>query len=165
MKLSKCRYDPFLHTSEYFYEIHECQVMLILASLWKFMLVRWSDIVSVWCFWHTCIQAAVLLLFNSADKLSYNDIKGQLNLTDEDIVRLLHSLTCAKYKILNKDPSTRIIGQNDMFEFNTKFVDKMRRIKVDIYCQHLILFWSHVRGDAFEHVCEINCFVATYGHT
>ena len=76
------------------------------------------------------VQAAVLLLFNAAERLSYNDIKNQLNLTDEDIVRLLHSLSCAKYKILNKDPSTKSVQQNDFFEFNTKFTDKMRRIKV-----------------------------------
>ena len=76
----------------------------------------------------------MLLLFNAEDRLSYNDIKNQLNLTDEDIVRLLHSLSCAKYKILNKDPSTKMVGQNDTFEFNTKFTDKMRRIKVTYLC-------------------------------
>lgn len=80
----------------------------------------------------TTYQAAVLLLFNAADRLSYNDIKSQLNLTDEDIVRLLHSLSCAKYKILNKDPNTKAVGQNDIFEFNTKFTDKMRRIKIPL---------------------------------
>jgi cullin 1 len=80
----------------------------------------------------TTYQAAVLLLFNAADRLSYNDIKNQLNLTDEDIVRLLHSLSCAKYKILNKDPNTKAVGQNDSFEFNTKFTDKMRRIKIPL---------------------------------
>jgi len=80
----------------------------------------------------TTYQAAVLLLFNAEDRLSYNDIKNQLNLTDEDIVRLLHSLSCAKYKILNKDPSTKMVGQNDTFEFNTKFTDKMRRIKIPL---------------------------------
>ncbi|KAG0575693.1 hypothetical protein M758_5G025700 [Ceratodon purpureus] len=80
----------------------------------------------------TTYQAAVLLLFNAEDRLSYNDIKTQLNLTDEDIVRLLHSLSCAKYKILNKDPNTKTVGQNDSFEFNTKFTDKMRRIKIPL---------------------------------
>eukprot|EP00897_Mesotaenium_endlicherianum_P010757 jgi/Mesen1/970/ME000012S00535 len=80
----------------------------------------------------TTYQAAVLLLFNSAEKLSYQDIKMQLNLTDEDIVRLLHSLSCAKYKILNKEPSNRVVDQNDTFEYNAKFTDKMRRIKIPL---------------------------------
>lgn len=54
----------------------------------------------------------------------------QLNLSDDDVVRLLHSLSCAKYKILNKEPNTKTISPTDHFEFNSKFTDKMRRIKV-----------------------------------
>lgn len=56
----------------------------------------------------------------------------QLNLSDDDVVRLLHSLSCAKYKILNKEPSTKTISPTDVFEFNSKFTDKMRRIKVQL---------------------------------
>ncbi|XP_064990913.1 cullin-1-like [Musa acuminata AAA Group] len=77
-------------------------------------------------------QAAVLLLFNSADRLSYAEIKAQLNLTDEDMVRVLHSLSCARYKILKKAPMTDTVSPNDIFEFNSKFTDKMRRIKVPL---------------------------------
>lgn len=82
------------------------------------------------CIFVSCIQAAALLLFNSSDRLDYSDITTQLNLTDDDVVRLLHSLSCAKYKILNKEPNTKSISSNDIFEFNSKFTDKMRRIKV-----------------------------------
>ncbi|KAK2364638.1 cullin-1 [Trifolium repens] len=77
-------------------------------------------------------QAAALLLFNTADKLSYSEIMTQLNLTNEDLVRLLHSLSCAKYKILVKEPNTKTISPNDSFEFNSKFTDKMRRIKIPL---------------------------------
>lgn len=77
-------------------------------------------------------QASALLLFNSSDRLSYSDIMTQLNLSDEDVIRLLHSLSCAKYKILNKEPSTKTISPTDYFEFNSKFTDKMRRIKVNL---------------------------------
>ncbi|CAK9861802.1 unnamed protein product [Sphagnum jensenii] len=80
----------------------------------------------------TTYQAAVLLLFNTTERLSYTDIKGQLNLTDEDIMRLLHSLSCAKYKILNKEPNSKAVSETDSFEFNTKFTDKMRRIKIPL---------------------------------
>ncbi|KAF9619084.1 hypothetical protein IFM89_005098 [Coptis chinensis] len=48
----------------------------------------------------------------------------------DDVTRLLHSLACAKYKILNKILNTRTISTKDVFEFNSKFTDKMRRIKV-----------------------------------
>lgn len=71
-----------------------------------------------------------MLLFNLSDRLSYAEIMSQLNLTDDDVVRLLHSLSCAKYKILKKEPSTKAITPTDVFEFNSKFTDKMRRIKV-----------------------------------
>ncbi|XP_062144130.1 cullin-1-like isoform X2 [Alnus glutinosa] len=75
-------------------------------------------------------QAAALLLFNNADRLSYSEIMTQLNLTQDDLVRLLHSLSCAKYKILNKEPNTETILPTDNFEFNSKFTDRMRRIKI-----------------------------------
>lgn len=60
----------------------------------------------------------------------------QLNLTEDDVIRLLHSLSCAKYKILIKEPNTKTISSADVFEFNKKFTDKMRRIKVYIYIIH-----------------------------
>eukprot|EP00253_Pinus_taeda_P004246 PITA_04246 len=80
----------------------------------------------------TTVQASALLLFNASERLSYSEIKSQLNLTDEDIVRLLHSLACAKYKILNKEPNTKTVAQTDYFEFNAKFTDKMRRIQIPL---------------------------------
>ncbi|PKU66120.1 cullin-1 [Dendrobium catenatum] len=80
----------------------------------------------------TTYQASALLLFNASDRFSYSEIMNQLNLTDDDVVRLLHSLSCAKYKILNKEPNTKAISPTDYFEFNSKFTDKMRRIKIPL---------------------------------
>ncbi|KAD6453837.1 hypothetical protein R6Q59_015626 [Mikania micrantha] len=80
----------------------------------------------------TTYQASALLLFNSSDRLSYQEIMSQLNLPDNDVVRLLHSLSCAKYKILIKEPNTKTISPSDYFEFNSKFTDKMRRIKISL---------------------------------
>ncbi|KAL3359349.1 hypothetical protein AABB24_016090 [Solanum stoloniferum] len=77
-------------------------------------------------------QAATLLLFNSSDRLSYSEIKSQLNLADDNLVRLLQSLSCAKYKILIKEPSNRIVSSSDHLEFNSKFTDRMRRIRVPL---------------------------------
>lgn len=77
-------------------------------------------------------KACLLLLFNSSDRLSYSEIITQLNLTDDDVIRLLHSLSCGKYEILKKEPSTNTISSSDVFEFNSKFTDKMRKIKVRV---------------------------------
>ena len=54
----------------------------------------------------------------------------RLNLPDDDVGRLLHSLSCAKYKILSKEPAGKNIAKADKFKFNNKFTDRMRRIKV-----------------------------------
>ncbi|GJT45878.1 cullin-1-like protein isoform X2 [Tanacetum coccineum] len=80
----------------------------------------------------TTYQAAALLLFNASEQLSYSEIKTQLNLADEDVVRLLASLSCAKYKILTKVPSSRTISETDVFQFNSKFTDRMSRIRVPL---------------------------------
>ncbi|KAI9105185.1 hypothetical protein K1719_022714 [Acacia pycnantha] len=80
----------------------------------------------------TTSQACALLLFNSSDRLSYSEIKTQLKLSDDDVTRLLHSFSCAKYKILNKEPITKSISSTDYFEFNSKFTDKMRRIRIPL---------------------------------
>ncbi|CAI0413509.1 unnamed protein product [Linum tenue] len=77
-------------------------------------------------------QAAILLLFNTSDRLSYSEIMTQSNLGHDDLVRLLHSLSCAKYKILIKEPSSKTVSPNDIFEFNPKFTDRMRRIKIPL---------------------------------
>lgn len=76
------------------------------------------------------LQAATLLLFNEADELTYIEVQERLNLPDEDVSRLLHSLSCAKYKILSKEPASKNISKTDKFSFNNKFTDRLKRIKV-----------------------------------
>ncbi|KAH9626689.1 hypothetical protein KSS87_021588 [Heliosperma pusillum] len=66
------------------------------------------------------------------DRLSYSEIATQLNLADEDLVRVLQSLSCAKYKILIKDPSSRTVTNTDHFSFNSNFTDRMRRIRIPL---------------------------------
>ncbi|KAH0913681.1 hypothetical protein HID58_037002 [Brassica napus] len=77
-------------------------------------------------------QAAVLCAFNHTERLTYQELIDQLNLSHEDLVRVLHSLSCAKYKFLKKEPASKTISKTDSFEFNSKFTDKMRRIKVPL---------------------------------
>lgn len=50
-------------------------------------------------------QAVVCLLFNDTEELGYSEVQERANLQDDDCLRLLHSLTCAKYKILAKEPA------------------------------------------------------------
>jgi len=77
-------------------------------------------------------QAALLLLFNQEESMTYMEVKERLNLPDEDITRLLHSLACAKYKVLLKSPDSKSISKEDSFSFNEAFTDRMRRIKISL---------------------------------
>lgn len=77
-------------------------------------------------------QAACLLLFNETDSLTFEEVKERLNLPNEDVIRSLHSLSCAKYKILTKTPEGKTIDAGDVFSFNAKFTDRLRRIKVPL---------------------------------
>ncbi|EOX95872.1 Cullin 1-like protein [Theobroma cacao] len=63
-------------------------------------------------------MAAPLMLRNDSDTLSFSEIKTLFNMEDDDLVRLLHSLPCAKYKILGKEPKTKHISKTDSFQFN-----------------------------------------------
>ena len=67
---------------------------------------------------------------HAAERLSYAEIRAGLNLTDEDVLRLLHSLTLARFKILGKEPAGKALSKNDTFYFNSKFTSAMRRIRV-----------------------------------
>ncbi|KDO60737.1 hypothetical protein CISIN_1g043775mg, partial [Citrus sinensis] len=71
-------------------------------------------------------HAAILDLFNASNRLSYSQVITQLNLTHDDLVRLLHSLSILYYKILIKEPDTKSISRSDYFELNSKFTDRMR---------------------------------------
>ncbi|KAK9815921.1 hypothetical protein WJX72_012009 [[Myrmecia] bisecta] len=75
-------------------------------------------------------QAAMLMLFNEEEKLSWTEIKERLNMPEEDVTRMLHSLACAKYKLLLKEPAGKTIAKTDSFKANWNFTDRMRRIKI-----------------------------------
>lgn len=74
--------------------------------------------------YHQKQKAAALLLFNEADELSYAEVRQRLNLPEEDVTRLLHSLACAKYAILKKEPEGKALSKTDRFAFNADFTDR-----------------------------------------
>lgn len=60
-------------------------------------------------------QAALLMLFNKADRLSLSKIKTQLGITDDILARLVRSVSCGKYKILKMVHDTRTGELNLVF--------------------------------------------------
>jgi hypothetical protein len=67
--------------------------------------------------------------WGAEERLSYSEIQARANLPDEDVIRILHSLACGKYRILAKEPAGKTINRADTFSINSAFTDRMRRIK------------------------------------
>lgn len=53
---------------------------------------------------HICLacQTVVLMLFNDAEKLSFQDIKDSTSIEDKELRRTLQSLACGKVRVLQK---------------------------------------------------------------
>jgi cullin 3 len=75
-------------------------------------------------------QMVVLLQFNSTDKISFKELAAMTGIAGPDLKRNLLTLSCAKYKILNKEPSGKTVEESDSFAFNDKFRSKLFRVKV-----------------------------------
>ncbi|XP_073054307.1 cullin-3A-like [Primulina eburnea] len=76
-------------------------------------------------------QMCVLMLFNSADSLTYREIEQATEISSSDLKRCLQSLACVKGKnVLRKDPMSKDIGEDDIFSVNDKFTSKLRKVKI-----------------------------------
>lgn len=98
-------------------------------------------------------QMCVLMLFNTRQKLTYEDIKNETDISDKDLVRALQSLAIGKnsQRILIKFPKTKEIGKlsssllvtgtllistiflpepNHEFIVNDSFTSKLHRVKI-----------------------------------
>ncbi|KAL4930852.1 uncharacterized protein BDV17DRAFT_280479 [Aspergillus undulatus] len=79
-------------------------------------------------------QAIVLLLFNDLPEggtLSYRQIQEATSLSDQELVRTLQSVACAKYRVLSKKPKGRDVNDTDEFAYNLSFTDPKMRIKIN----------------------------------
>ena len=76
-------------------------------------------------------------------------------------MRALHSLSCAKYKVLLKEPAGRTISKSDKFKLNIDFTDKSRRIKVPLPpflifgCLVKCLISSQINCLLFSLICHV----------
>ncbi|XP_026665459.2 cullin-3A-like [Phoenix dactylifera] len=76
-------------------------------------------------------QMCVLMLFNSADRLSYREIEQATEIPASDLKRCLQSLACVKGKnVLRKEPMSKDIAEDDAFYFNDKFTSKFIKVKI-----------------------------------
>eukprot|EP01009_Symbiontida_sp_KSa7_P003687 NODE_18_length_2621_cov_624.894246_g15_i0.p1 GENE.NODE_18_length_2621_cov_624.894246_g15_i0~~NODE_18_length_2621_cov_624.894246_g15_i0.p1 ORF type:complete len:346 (+),score=45.58 NODE_18_length_2621_cov_624.894246_g15_i0:1328-2365(+) len=83
----------------------------------------------------TSYQACVLLLFNSADVISAQDIQLQLQIPWEEVKKCLQSLALGKYKILLRPDEgdsgkKKDVKETDSFQFNDGFTERQRKLKI-----------------------------------
>jgi len=79
----------------------------------------------------TTLQAVALLTFNDITEwLSFEEIVERLHTDEEVCKRILHSLSCAKYKVLTKDPVSKGISRTDRFKVNESFQSPTRKFRI-----------------------------------
>jgi len=79
----------------------------------------------------TTLQAVALLAFNATnDWLTFDAVVAKINVDPEVAKRILHSLSCAKHKLLLKEPMSKSINRTDKFKVNDNFQSPMRRIRI-----------------------------------
>lgn len=76
------------------------------------------------------LQAAVMLVFNSRDTWSFNELLEELKLPEEVLKRVIHSLACGKLRVLKKVPDGNVIKNTDVFAFNEQFSCQMRKVRI-----------------------------------
>ncbi|XP_022170052.1 cullin-3 isoform X1 [Myzus persicae] len=77
-------------------------------------------------------QMCILLMFNTHEKLSFEDIRSETDIPDKDLIRALQSLALGKpsQRILLKTPKCKEIELTHEFCVNELFTSKLHRVKI-----------------------------------
>ncbi|CAG2162324.1 unnamed protein product [Oppiella nova] len=77
-------------------------------------------------------QMSILMLFNTRDKITYEDIANETDIAEKDLVRALQSLAMGKatQRVLIKNPKTKEMEANHIFTVNDSFTSKLHRVKI-----------------------------------
>ena len=74
----------------------------------------------------------VLMLFNDADCLTYQQIADATRIPEKDLIRHLQSVSLTKYRVLRKEPLEKDVKPTDKFYFNDDFSCRSRRVKMQV---------------------------------
>lgn len=71
----------------------------------------------------------VLLLYNTRDRLSYDEIQQETEIPEKDLIRALQSLSMGKagQRLLLRTPKSKDIEPTNEFVVNDAFVSKFHR--------------------------------------
>lgn len=77
-------------------------------------------------------QMAILMLFNSYEKMSMEMIMNETDINEKDLTRALQSLAMGKpsQRVLLKSPKTKEIEPNHEFSVNESYTSKLYRVKI-----------------------------------
>eukprot|EP01112_Ceratiomyxa_fruticulosa_P003545 TRINITY_DN1386_c0_g1_i3.p1 TRINITY_DN1386_c0_g1~~TRINITY_DN1386_c0_g1_i3.p1 ORF type:complete len:747 (+),score=118.94 TRINITY_DN1386_c0_g1_i3:321-2561(+) len=75
-------------------------------------------------------QMVILLQFNDISRISYRDLLEATGIPIPDLKRNLLALCSPKSKILDKEPASPKVEDQDVFIFNSKFKSKLFKVKV-----------------------------------
>ncbi|DBA04843.1 TPA: hypothetical protein N0F65_004480 [Lagenidium giganteum] len=96
----------------------------------------------------TTLQAVALMVLNDHEgAMTFEALRESLNLSVDVVKRILHSLSCGKYKILNKTPVGKTISTSDTFEVNQTFSSPMRKLRIPMASLEESHSQKHVEED------------------
>ena len=79
----------------------------------------------------TLFSCVVLMQFNAKPTLTYKEIASESGLEEKQLKHTLQSLACGKTRILNKEPKSREVNDDDVFEVNSALSERHFRIKIN----------------------------------
>uniref|UniRef100_A0A8C5DG41 Cullin-3-like n=1 Tax=Gouania willdenowi TaxID=441366 RepID=A0A8C5DG41_GOUWI len=77
-------------------------------------------------------QMTILMLFNSREKCTFEEIQQETDIPERELVRALQSLACGKptQRVLTKEPKSKEIENGHLFTVNDQFTSKLHRVKI-----------------------------------
>lgn len=76
------------------------------------------------------LQAIALDALSGGHTLTFEELSQRLNLEENILKPLMHSLSCGKYKVITKIPAGNKINNTDSFVANAKFSANLRKIRI-----------------------------------
>uniref|UniRef100_A0A8C4Q7Q7 Cullin 3b n=1 Tax=Eptatretus burgeri TaxID=7764 RepID=A0A8C4Q7Q7_EPTBU len=77
-------------------------------------------------------QMTILMLFNSRDRCTFEEIQQETDIPEKELVRALQSLACGKptQRVLTKEPKSKEMEASHSFTVNDQFTSKLHRVKI-----------------------------------
>ena len=78
----------------------------------------------------TTLQAVALHAFNDNKLLTLDELAELLNLDESILKPVMHSLSCGKYRVIQKSPASNKINKTDKFCANARFSSNLQKIRI-----------------------------------